>query len=179
MFKFCGLIGTIPLFFITIVFFMHISIANGITPLKYHKHYMGHIEATVVEVSIVSIPMVDTNLLMQGKSKEESTVFVPMEKTRLKVGSILSSRPITKNTTDIITNIIKEGSFIEIFNPWQDQKAPFKAGDRIITWVQLVSPHDKFSPLEKENQWWFYNPDEKGLNSPSRTPFKHIKILSK
>lgn len=156
---------------------MHISIANGITPLKYHQHYVGLIEATVVEVSIVSIPMIDTNLLMQGKSKEESTVFVPIEKIRLKVDSILSSRSISENTT--YKGIIKEDSLIEISNPWQDQKANFSTEDHISTGVQLVSPREKFNPLEKDNQWWFFNPDEKNLNSPPRAPFKHIKILSK
>jgi len=161
------------LFVVTICFLRTITIANGVTPLKFHTHYCALIEATVVRIATSDIPTLDTNKFMSGKSMEESTTLVPVQKIQLRVDSILSSEALTRNAI----NILEKGSLIVITNPWVDQKVPFEPGDHIEGEVQLLSPHEAFDPSGKDNQWWFYNPEEKESNSPPRDPFKHVKIL--
>ncbi len=74
---------------ILILVFGIIPLSHGVTPLRFHQHYRGFIEAIVVESSIVNIPTLDTNKLMSGKSKEESTFLAPIEKIQLRVESVL------------------------------------------------------------------------------------------
>jgi len=149
-----------------------ISLAPGVTPLRYYKHYQALIEAVVVEISYPLIPTLDTNKLMSGKSREDSVTLLPLEKVHLRVTAILSSEMISRG----LTSIIKTDSIIIVTNPWPNQKAPFKSGDQIRGEVQLVSTDQNFDSSGKENQWWFYNPEEKNSNSPPRNPFKHIKF---
>ena len=158
---------------ILIIIFDIIPVANGVTPLKFHRHYRAFVEATVVEISVLNIPTVDTNKLMSGKSKEESTILVPVEKIQLRVDSILCSESISANTVDII----RKGSLIAVTNPWLDMKAPFKSGDRILAGIQLVSSSKSFVPLGEDNQWWFYSGEEMVLTTPPRRPFTHVKVL--
>jgi hypothetical protein len=158
---------------ILIIIFGIIPLADGITPLKFHQHYHGFIEAIVVGSSISNIPTLHTNKFMSGRSKEESTIWVPVEKIQLRVDSILCSESISGSTADII----KKGSLILVTNPWLDMKAPFKPGDRILAGIQLVSSSESFDPLGRDNEWWFYSGEEKISISPPRRPFTYLKVL--
>ena len=100
-------------------------------------------------------------------------VLMPTEKIHLRVDSISSAIPIGKDTV----HIIRKGSEIVIVNPWPDTRAPFKPGARIMIEVQLVSSNQTCNPSSEENQWWFFNPDEKDSNGPPRNPFKYLKTL--
>jgi hypothetical protein len=158
---------------ILILIFGIIPLTHGVTPLKFHQHYRGFIEAIVVGSSISNIPTLDTNKFMSGKSKEESTAFVPVEKIQLRVESILCGEFISGRTVDLI----KSGSLIIITNPWLDMKAPFKSGDRILAGIQLVSSSESFDPLGEDNQWWFYGGEGMMSTSPPRRPFTYVKVL--
>jgi hypothetical protein len=164
----------LTLYALVLIFFLTtIPIANGVTPLKFHTHYHALIEAIVVDISISYIPTLDTNMLIGGKSRQESTILVPVEKIQLRVSSILCSESISGGTVDII----KKGSLLAVTNPWLDVKAPFKSGDRILAGIQLVSSSENFDRLGEDNQWWFYSGEEKVSTSPPRRPFAHVKVL--
>ncbi len=158
---------------ILILVFGIIPLSHGVAPLKFHQHYRGFIEALVVGSSIVNIPTLDTNKLMSGKSKEESTFLAPVEKIQLRIESVLCSEFITSNAG----NIIKRGSSILITNPWLDMKAPFKPGNRILAGIQLVSSSESFDPLGGDNEWWFYSGEGMTSLGPPRRPFTYVKVL--